>query len=78
MNLNARAEAASSGVNQIRGQQQAQGLDMRGDILASMSRMKSFLTEANRAIDQKDLQGAADYMDRADTEVSKLEAFLGR
>jgi len=78
MNLGARAEAARSGVQQLRSQQQAQGLDIRGDILASMSRMDSFLTEADRAIGQNDLQTANDYMDRADKEVSRLETFLGR
>ena len=78
MNLNARADAARSGVQQIRSQQQAQGLDIRGDILAAMSRMNGDLREANRALGQNDLQTANDYMDRADRETSTLESFLGR
>ena len=78
MNLGARADAAQSGVQQIRSQQQAQGLDIRGDILASMSRMNADLTEANRSLDQNDLQSAKEYMDRADHEISTLESFLGR
>jgi serine/threonine-protein kinase len=78
MNLNARAEAASGGVQQIRGQQQAQGLDLRGDILGAMSRMNNFLSEANHALDQNDLNAAKDYMDRADREITTLEKFLGR
>jgi serine/threonine-protein kinase len=78
MNLNARADSASSGVQQIRSQQQAQGLDLRGDILASMSRMKSDMREADQAISQHDLQAADEYMERADREVGTLEKFLGR
>ena len=78
MNLGARADAARAGVQQIRSQQQAQGLDIRGDIVASMDRMDNDLGEANRALNQNDLATAKDYLDRADKEVSKLESFLGR
>jgi serine/threonine-protein kinase len=78
MNLDARASAAHSGVQQIRSQQQAQGLDIRGDILASMSRLSNDLSEANRALGKEDIQTADEYMDRADKEVSTLEAFMGR
>ncbi len=49
MNLSSRAEAAQTGVQSIRAQQQAQGLDIRGDVLASMSRMNADLSEAQRA-----------------------------
>lgn len=75
-NLEARADAARSGVQQIRSQQQAQGFDIRGDILGSLNRMNSSMSEASRALNQNDLQTADSYMDRADTEVSTLEKFL--
>jgi serine/threonine-protein kinase len=78
INIDARADAARSGVQNIRSQQQAQGLDIRGDILASMTRMNRFLEEADRALSQRDLDSANDYMDRANTELAKLESFLGR
>jgi serine/threonine-protein kinase len=78
MNLDSRADAARSGVQGIRSQQQAQGLDMRGDILSAMSRMNSLLGEAHRALDANDLESANDYMNRADKEASTLESFLGR
>ena len=78
INLGARADSALSGVQQIRSQQQAQGLDIRGDILTSMNRMQSLMNEANRALGQNDLQTANDYMDRADAEIAKLEKFLGK
>jgi serine/threonine-protein kinase len=78
MNLDARAEAARSGVQQIRSQQQAQGFDLRGDILASMNRMNSLIAEANHALSENDLETANQYMDRAEKEVGTLESFLGR
>jgi serine/threonine-protein kinase len=77
-NLEARADAAVAGVNQIRSQQQAQGLDMRGDILASMNRLHQQLDAAHRALAQNDLETANDYMSRADAETARLEKFLGR
>lgn len=76
--LGAQADAARSGVQQIRQQQQAQGLDIRGDILASMNRMNSYLNEANNALRQSDLQTAGDNMDQAEKEISNLNKFLGR
>ncbi|HXR40017.1 MAG TPA: protein kinase [Terracidiphilus sp.] len=78
MNLDARADAARAGVQSIRSQQQAQGLDIRGDILAAMNRMNSDLREAQTALNQNDMQAAGEYMDRADKEAAKLESFLGR
>jgi serine/threonine-protein kinase len=77
-NLQARADAALAGVQQIRSQQQAQGLDIRGDILTGMNRLHHQLTEAQRALDEKDLATANEFMNRADNEVEKLEKFLGR
>jgi serine/threonine protein kinase len=77
MNLDARAGSAESGVQQIRSQQQASGLDLRGDILAAISRMRNDMTQANSAIARKDLEAANDYMERADHEIATLEKFLG-
>jgi serine/threonine-protein kinase len=77
-NLEARADAALAGVEQIRSQQQAQGLDIRGDILAAMNRLHHQLDEAHQALAQKDLETANEYMNRADNETAVLERFLGR
>ncbi len=78
MNLESRADAARSGIQSIRSQQQAQGLDIRGDILAAQNRMNSNLHEAQVALSVHDLQAATAYMDRADQATSQLEKFLGR
>lgn len=76
--LDAEAESIRAGIQQIRSQQQAQGLDMRGDVLASLNRMNSYLNEANRALNQNDVQAAQDEMDRAEKEITNLKTFLGR
>ncbi len=76
--LDADAESIRAGIQQIRGQQQAQGLDIRGDVLASLNRMNSYLNEANGALNQNDVQAAQDEMDRAEKEISNLKTFLGR
>ena len=77
-NLEARADAALAGVEQIRTEQRNQGVDIRGDILASMNRLHHQLDEARQALAQRDLDTANDYMNRADAETAKLEKFLGR
>jgi eukaryotic-like serine/threonine-protein kinase len=76
--LDAEAESVKAGVQQIRSQQQAQGFDIRGDVLASLNRMTSYMNEANRSLSQNDVQGAQDEMDRAEKEISNLKTFLGR
>ena len=78
MDIEARADAARAGVQSLRTQQQAQGLDIRGDILATMNRMNNQLREAQTALNQNDLQSANEYLDRADKATARLESFLGR
>jgi tRNA A-37 threonylcarbamoyl transferase component Bud32 len=77
-NLDARVDSARAGVQSIRTQQQAQGLDIRGDILAAMNRLNSDMREAQAALGQNDLKTAGEYLDRADRETATLEKFLGR
>ena len=76
--LEARADSALSGVDQIRSQQQSQGLDLRGDILTAVNRLHHQLDETRKALGERDLDTANDYMNRADAETSRLEKFLGR
>jgi eukaryotic-like serine/threonine-protein kinase len=77
-NLGARADAARNGVDSIRRQQQAQGLDLRGDILASMSRLNNDMNSAGQALNRNDPSSANQYMDRAEHELGTLETFLGQ
>ena len=77
-NLEARADAALAGVEQIRSEQRAQGLDIRGDILAGMNRLHHQLDQARQGLAAHDLETANEYMNRADNETAHLEKFLGR
>ena len=77
-NLEARADSALSGVEQIRSQQRSQGLDIRGDILTAINRLHHQLDQARQALAERDLDTANEYMNRADGDTSRLEKFLGR
>jgi serine/threonine-protein kinase len=78
MNIQARADAAREGVQSMRRQQQAQGSDMRGDVLATMSRLNNDMKEAQIALSAGDLPSANEYIEHADHETASLEKFLGR
>ncbi len=76
--LDSKAEAARSSIEQLRSQQQAQGLGLRGDIAGSLNRMNAYISEANRPLNGGDVDGANANMERAEKELATLEAFLGR
>jgi eukaryotic-like serine/threonine-protein kinase len=76
--LDSKAEAARSSIEQLRSQQQAQGLGLRGDIAGSLNRMNAYISEANRSLNEGDIESANANMDRAEKELSTLETFLGR
>jgi eukaryotic-like serine/threonine-protein kinase len=76
--LDARANTVTDAVQQLRHQQQAQGYDMRGDVVGELNRMHTDLREANDALHDHDLDTARDYMDKANEELRKLEQFLGQ
>ncbi|HEV2135635.1 MAG TPA: protein kinase [Terracidiphilus sp.] len=76
--LGSRADTARNGVNSIRRQQQAQGLDLRGDILSAQSRLNNDMNQANQALSRNDPATANQYMDRAERELTTLETFLGQ
>ena len=76
-NLEARADAALAGVEQIRAQQREQGLDLRGDMVAAINRLHHQLDTARQALAQKDLETANESMNRADNDTARLEKFLG-
>lgn len=78
MQTNARATAAKRGVAQIRSQQEASGLGLRGDIESAESRMDSYLHAASNSVGRGDAAGATRNLDKAEAELSTLEKFLGR
>ncbi len=76
--LRARADAVKATLDRIREQQAAAGLGLRQDIAASASRLESYLRAAEVAAQSNAIESAKKNMDRADTELTKLEAFLGK
>ncbi len=77
LQISSRATAARDSIEQLRRQQEADGLGLRGDMAASLSRMNAYLESANRALGGRDVAQANQYMDKAELELGKLEAFLG-
>jgi serine/threonine-protein kinase len=67
-----------SSVEQLRAQQQAQGLGLRGDIAGAVRYMQNDLNEAQQYLGHNDIATANEYMDRADREIGVVEKFLGR
>ena len=59
-------------------QQAANGLGLRGDMASAQDRMSGDLERVQRALRQNDAAGARKYMAQAETEVERLEKFLGR
>jgi eukaryotic-like serine/threonine-protein kinase len=78
LDLDARADVARTQIEDLRRQQQAQGYDLRGDVVGEMNRLSNDLHEADRALHDHDLDTAREYMDKANEELHKLEQFLGR
>jgi eukaryotic-like serine/threonine-protein kinase len=75
--LNIRAQTASQSIDTLRHQQQAAGYDIRSDVAASEQRMQLYLAKGNDALKAQDLKNAQKYFDMAETELTKLEKFLG-
>ena len=77
MQTTARANSAKRGVAQIRSQQEASGLGLRGDIESAEERMDGYLHAANNNVGRGDAAGATRNLDKAEAELSTLEKFLG-
>jgi len=75
--LSVRAATVTQSVETLRQQQQAAGYNLRADIASSEERMKLYLDKGNNALQAQDLKNAQKYFDLAETELGKLEKFLG-
>lgn len=76
--LGARASTAKESVENLRRQQQSQGLNLRADIGAALNRMEQYMNRADAALVARDPDAAARNMELAEREVDKLDKFLGR
>ncbi|HVP55780.1 MAG TPA: protein kinase [Candidatus Eisenbacteria bacterium] len=76
--LDGRAASVESSLYALEQQMHADGLGLRGDMVAARSNLRTDIAKAKQAIDSGDTERTRHYLDLAHREVEKLEAFLGR
>jgi serine/threonine-protein kinase len=76
--LDSRAAAVESSLDALEQEMHQSGLGLRGDVVASRANMRTDLAKAKQALEGSDTDRARKYLDQANHEVEKLEAFLGR
>jgi serine/threonine-protein kinase len=76
--LASRASSVHDSLENLRRQQAAQGLGLRGDIASTEARMDTYLGKAQAAMRKEDISGSKKYMELAEPEIEKLEKFLSR
>jgi len=76
--LDSRAAAVESSLDALEQEMHQSGVGLRGDVVASRANMRSDLAKAKQALEGADTDRARKYLDQANHEVEKLEAFLGR
>ena len=76
--LSSRTSAVNDSLDNLRRQQSAQGLGLRGDIASTQESLKTHMAKAQSALQAQDVKSARRYLDLAEPEVEKLEKFLGR
>jgi serine/threonine protein kinase len=75
--LNGRAASVSQSLDNLKGQQSAQGYGLRGDVVSAEQRMQSYMSKAQTALQRQDGPSAKKFFEQADREISFLEKFLG-
>ena len=76
--LSSREISVNSSLDTLQRQMAAQGLNLRGDIVAAQARVRANLAKAQAALQAKNPQTAQKYLDLAEPDIEKLEKFLGR
>jgi hypothetical protein len=76
--LEARSAAITTGLDNLRRAQQAQGYGLRGDIVQAEQMMQINLSRAQSALHSGNVDQAKEYLDKAENQAMTLERFLGR
>jgi eukaryotic-like serine/threonine-protein kinase len=76
--LTARAASVNSSVENLRRQQEAMGVGLRGDIASHLASMHVNLAKAQDAVGRGDVERAKRYTALADADVEALEKFMNR
>ena len=76
--LDSRAAAVESSLSALEQQQRQSGYGLRGDMVAARANMQTDLSKAKDALQSADTDRARKYLDMANHEIQKPEAFVGR
>jgi serine/threonine protein kinase len=76
--LSSQANALNDSLDNLRRQQNSQGLGLRGDIASAQELMKTHMAKAQAALQNGDAANAKKYLDLAEGDVARLDKFLGR
>ena len=76
--LDSRAAAVESTLSALEQQQRQSGYGLRGDMVAARASMQTDLAKAKDALQSADTDRARRYLNMANSEIQKLEAFAGR
>jgi serine/threonine protein kinase len=75
--ISSRQAAANASLDSFQGAQSAQGLQLRGDIVAARQRMQAYASKAQSALQAQDIENTKKYLELMETELGKIEKFLG-
>ena len=75
--ISSRATAVNASLENLQHDQNARGMHLRGDIVATQQRMEAYIGKAQLALQARDIEGAKKYLDLTETELGKIEKFLG-
>jgi hypothetical protein len=75
--MSSRATAVNASLDNLQREQNAHGMHLRGDIVATQERMQAYMSKAQAAFQAQNIEGAKKYLDLAETELGKIEKFLG-
>jgi eukaryotic-like serine/threonine-protein kinase len=75
--LNKRVTKVTTSLDSIRTQRESQGQHLPTDIDASRDKMRSLIAQADSAVSSGDIFNGQKYIDLAESEVKKLERFVG-
>jgi serine/threonine-protein kinase len=75
--MSSRATAVNASLDNLQREQNARGMHLRADIVATQQRMQAYLSRAQSALQAQDSEGAKKYLELAELELGKIEKFLG-
>jgi eukaryotic-like serine/threonine-protein kinase len=71
-----RVSAARSALDKLEREQSSMGLSLRGDMAGARQLMETRMVQAEAAIEAGNIEAAKQYLDQAESQLSKLERFL--